>query len=158
MCQYFRVIKSARRRGPRLVQYLSILLNNRTKTTPKYLSRCCFRLLSRHCTGDFLSTHVLRSLEIRVGTSAQRKYTELGCMCRCIICKYGNLAFSYSRFFCSIITHHMHIVSYVEHSSATNPPGVQFSKHSHDRLTISNFRFLSFYYLYNNKKPSYLNP
>jgi hypothetical protein len=82
----------------------------------------------------------------------QRKYTKLGCMCRCIICKYGNLTFSYSRFFCSIITHHMHIVSYVEHSSASNPPGVQCSKHSVDRPTISNFRFLSFYYLYNNTK------
>ena len=48
MCQYFRVIKKRQAKRPRLVRYLSIQLNNRTKTTPKYLSSTLFLPASRH--------------------------------------------------------------------------------------------------------------
>lgn len=162
MCQYFRVIKSARRRGPRLVQYLSILLNERTKTTPKYLSSMLFFLASRHTAQAEMygSTHdasltrnSCRNIE------AERTYTARGA---CVDVSYVNTTWI-QVFFLFIFSFRLfdyHILEATD--SATNPSGVQiwhfgfvFLARARPNDDIRNFSFSHFFFFiictYNNE-------
>lgn len=87
----------------------TISLNSTEQQNKNYteisLFNFVFACFKTHCTGDLPSTHVPCSLKFVSEHQTQRSYMKLGCMCRCIICKYGNPTFSYSHFFCSITTH-----------------------------------------------------
>lgn len=66
MCQYFRVIKAPGEEAP---SSYKISLNSTEQLNKNYTKYLSSPLLSDTPHGDIQSTHVPRSLEIRVGTS-----------------------------------------------------------------------------------------
>lgn len=149
MCQYFRVIKSARRRGPRLFNNISQFYSTNEEKLHRNISqrRCFCWLLDT--AREIFGVRMCFAHSIFVSVrQTQRKYTDLGCMCRCIICKYGIITFHIL-----ISSVRLSCISYIDDRQRLIPLWrsvfTTYAECANSRLTISEFAFTTFIILCN---------